>query len=158
MIQPPPPCRRCKSSEVKHTQFEDSDIQWFICRDCGHVWCAPNPRPTDNRSRGMSAFPWRRHHGHDIVAEVTIAGRGLWSVAALRQSNPSVKLRTAKLHSWDSACAKADALARQAFAHTCLGTCGDWFAVLDGPREQSDRLSDADRRRYGPRLPRDHTS
>ena len=152
MIHPPPPCRRCKSSDVKHTQYEDSEIQWFICRDCGHVWCATNPQPSDVLSHGMAALAWRRHHGHDIVAEVTIDGRGLWSVAALRQSNPTVKLRTAKRRSWDSACAKADALARHAFAHTCLATCGDWFAVLDDVRGESERLC------FGTRLPRDHTN
>jgi len=155
----PPPCRRCKSFDVKHTQYEDSETQWFICRHCGHVWCAPNPQPSDVLSRGTSAFKWRRHHGRDIMAEVTIDRRGLWSVAALRQSNPTVKLRTAKRHTWDSACAKADALARQAFAHTCLASCGEWFAVPDAVREPSERLcSDADRHRYGPPLPRDHTS
>jgi len=46
--------------------------------------------------------------------------------------NPTVIVRTAKpLHSWDAACAKADALTRRAFAHTCQATCGgDWLAVL----------------------------
>ena len=129
MIHLPPPCRRCKSSDVKHTQYEESQIQWFICRHCGHVWCATNPQPSDVTLHGMAALAWRRHHGHDIVAEVAIDGRGLWSVTTSRQSNPTVKFRTGKLHSWDSACAKADALARQAFAHSCQATCGEWVAV-----------------------------
>jgi hypothetical protein len=77
----------------------------------------------------MVAVAWRRHHGQDIVADVTMDGGGLWSAATSRQSNPTVIVRTAKqLHSWDSACAKADALARQALAHACLATCGEWLA------------------------------
>jgi hypothetical protein len=124
-----PPCRRCKSSDVKHTQYEDGEIQWFICRRCGHIWCAANPQPSAVRSHGIAAVAWRRHHGQDIVADVTMDVSGLWSAATSRQSNPTVIVRTAKqLHSWDTACAKADALARQAFAHDCLATCGDWLA------------------------------
>jgi hypothetical protein len=125
-----PSCRRCKSSDVKSTQYEDSEIQWFICGLCGHIWCASNPQPSDVLSHGMVAIAWRRQHGQDIVADVTMDGSGLWSAATSRQSNPTVIVRTAKqLHSWDSACAKADALARQAFAHACLATCGDWLAL-----------------------------
>jgi hypothetical protein len=165
MIHLPPPCRRCKSSDVKHTQYEESQVQWFICRLCGHVWCATNPQPSDVLSHGMAALAWRRHHGHDIVAAVTIDGRGLWSVATSRQSNPTVIIRTAKLQSWDAACAKADALARRAFAHSCQATCGDWLAVVNDVRDESERLcgdvvAEARRpdRRSGPRVPRDHAS
>jgi hypothetical protein len=165
MMLPNPPCRRCNSSRVKHTQYEDSEIQWFICRHCGHVWCAVNPKPSDVLSRGMAALAWRRHHGDDIVAYVTFDGRGLWSVATSSRSSPTVKRRAAKLQSWDAACAKADALARRAFAHTCLSTCGDWLAVLEDARQESERLcsdgvAEARRpdRRSGPRVPRDHAS
>ena len=91
-----------------------------------------DPDPVD-MSRALEASidgsQWRRHHGHDIVAEVTVDGRGFWSVATSRQSNPTVKFRTVKLHSWDAACAKADALARHAFGHSCQATCGDWVAL-----------------------------
>ena len=148
-----PPCAICQASDVNQGRYEGSVILWFTCGHCGHIWCAPNPQPSDVLSRGMTEFAWRRLHGHDIVAEARIDGCGLWSAATSRQSNPTVIVRTAKqLHSWDAACAKADALARQAFAHTCLATCGDWFAVLDDVRGESERLC------FGTRLPRDHTN
>ncbi len=84
----------------------------------GHIWCASNPQPSNILCHGTAASAWRWRHGKDIVADETMDERGLWSAATWPRSNPTVIVRTAKqLHSWDSACAKVGALARQAFAH-----------------------------------------
>jgi hypothetical protein len=150
-----PPCAICQASDVIQGRYEGSVILWFTCRHCGHIWCAPNPQPSDVVSRGMTEFAWRRLHGHDIVAEATIDGCGLWSAATSRQSNPTVIVRTAKqLHSWDAACAKADALARRTFEHICeMATCGDWLPIdLGWPNPQrpaSPRARPRGRRRHG---------
>jgi hypothetical protein len=90
---------------------------------------AVNSVPHDVQS--MVKFGWRRHHGNAIIAEVRADGRGAWSAAVWLRINPTVAICTPKqLESRESACAKADALTRRTFDHTCeTATCGNWFPV-----------------------------
>jgi hypothetical protein len=78
-------------------------------------------------------FVWQRSHGPDIVSEVQADGRGRWTASTWLRHNPTVVVRTPKAsESRDSACAKADALARKTFDHTCdLKPCGAWLPFSD---------------------------
>jgi hypothetical protein len=77
----------------------------------------------------MAEFPWRRHHDPHIVAEVIPAADGVWSAVAWLQGNPTMVVRSPRrMDSRESACAKADTLARLTFEHRCqTGTCGEWL-------------------------------
>jgi hypothetical protein len=75
---------------------------------------------------------WRRLHSSNIVCQVEpMHGLGLWTASAWLTSDPSAIARTLRpVTLLTAAQAKADDLARQAFAHTCDdGTCGDWLPV-----------------------------
>jgi hypothetical protein len=83
----------------------------------------------------MHLRTWRRLHGPDIVCQVEpLNGLGLWTASAWLTSNATAIARTLRpVTLLTAAQAKADDLARQAFAHTCdVGTCGDWLP-LDAP-------------------------
>jgi hypothetical protein len=77
----------------------------------------------------MARFMWQRAHGPNVVAEIRADGRGLWKASAWLRSDPTVVVRSPKpLESRTSACAKADALARQTFDHNCdPDACGEWL-------------------------------
>jgi hypothetical protein len=83
--------------------------------------------------RPVFRFTWQRAHGPDIVCEIQADGRGQWSAAVWLRSNPTVAVRTPKVsESRDSACAKADALARKTFDHVCdANVCGNWLPLSD---------------------------
>ena len=76
----------------------------------------------------MTKFVWRRQHGTTIVAEVRANGRAAWSASVWLESTATVAVRAPKpFESRDAACAKADALTRKVFDHTCdTPACGDW--------------------------------
>ena len=80
-------------------------------------------------SSDMTKFVWRRQHGTAIVGEVRADGRAAWSASVWLQSNTTVAVRAPKsFESRHAACAKADALTRTVFDHTCeTPACGDWF-------------------------------
>jgi len=68
----------------------------------------------------VAELAWRRTHEADIVAEVIPAADAVWSAAAWLQSNPIVIVRTERrMESRESACAKADALARLMTCFEC---------------------------------------
>jgi len=85
--------------------------------------------PSDDHVPPLDEFAWRRHHGPDIIAEVIVNARGCWLATAWYRTAPTVIRRAGRPRaSRNSACAKADALARQTFAHSCEpGLCGVWF-------------------------------
>jgi uncharacterized membrane protein len=78
----------------------------------------------------MLLHTWRRKHGPDTVCQAKpVDGIGTWRVSAWLVSNATVAvtLPTA-VKMLEFAHAKADALARNTFGHTCeVETCGQWL-------------------------------
>ena len=141
-------CPECLSLETMRTS-EHTGETFHLCHDCDHVWgsegvprivplmthsvqrASPEQRASTAAKRsGMPFHKWRRTHGTDIVSTVhSVDGFGSWRVSVSLDVNPSVAVilptTVALLH---SAQAKADALARRTFDHTCgSGTCGEWL-------------------------------
>ena len=105
-------------------------------------------------SSDMVKFVWRRQHGTTIVAEVRADGCGAWSTSVWLQSNTTVAVRAPKpFDSREAACAKADALTRQVFGHTCeTAMCDEWVpfdvsvpAQVTSPSPPTARTPELDR-------------
>jgi hypothetical protein len=78
----------------------------------------------------MPLHTWRRQHGPDIVCQAEpVEGIGTWRASTWLVANPAVRIALpTALKRLESAQAKADALARDTFGHTCqIETCGHWL-------------------------------
>ena len=71
---------------------------------------------------------WRRHHGHELAANVIVNGPDSYTVFAWHASSGVVRRDPKTFRRLDSAKAAADNLVRRSFNHTCkLESCGEWM-------------------------------
>jgi hypothetical protein len=71
---------------------------------------------------------WRRLHDDEIVSAVDpVEALGMWEPSAWRVAAPSEIAQSGWVEMLVDAHARADALAREAFGHTCTVTCAQWL-------------------------------
>jgi hypothetical protein len=71
---------------------------------------------------------WRRHHGHELAANVIVQGTDSYAVFALHEPSGVVRREWRTFARLDSAKAAADDLVRRSFKHTCtVESCGEWL-------------------------------
>ena len=85
---------------------------------------------------------WRRHHGPDLVAEVSpIQGIGTWRACARRVGSAGrdelVDHAKRSFSLLADAQAGADQLLQHYFNHRCDGSCGEWGPVHGRSQQRS---------------------
>jgi len=81
----------------------------------------------------MHVHVWRRQHGPEFTSQVEpLEGADTWRISVCLTADPDQTIITAatSIRVLHSAQAKADALARKTFDHTCAAeTCGVWHPI-----------------------------
>src|SRR5438270_11469375 len=78
-------------------------------------------RPCD-----MAIHTWRRHHGHDLTANVIVLPAGSYEIAVSHEPSGAVQRGRKAFTRLEAAKAAADDLVRSSFGNTCsIETCGE---------------------------------
>ncbi|OLB61376.1 MAG: hypothetical protein DMG04_13365 [Acidobacteria bacterium] len=76
----------------------------------------------------MAIHTWRRHHGHDLTANVIVLPAGSYEIAVSHEPSGAVQRGRKAFTRLEAAKAAADDLVRRSFGHTCsIESCGEWM-------------------------------